>query len=82
MNFSVLASDSIEIRARRTMLTFFRKIRTRLDLKKTLCDTSKWVRHIQERFRSYWSVRTHQISFIASMITREKERLQIAMYKD
>ena len=37
---------------------------------------------MQERFRSYWQVRTQQINFLMRMMHREKERLQIAMIKE
>ena len=47
----------------------------RQEIKQDIIDTGLWVRRIQERFRSYWLVRTEQIKFVYRMIMREKERL-------
>ena len=71
-----------EDKASNLILSFLQSVKMRNDTKRMVIDTGLQVRHIQERFRSYWQVRVEQINLIASMILRERDRLQIAMIRE
>ena len=64
-----------DVTAQKVVMYFFQGLEMRKELKRAIIDNGKWVRKIQERFRSYWAVRTAQIQFLVRMLQREKERM-------